>query len=329
MIRTFLIIIGIWAFFLPLKAQTLNIYTYDSFASDWGPGIPIAEGFEKQCNCTINWNASNDAAFLLSLLKTEGSQTKADVILGLDTNLMAEAIQEGLLERHNTQATFNLPIAWDNPYFVPFDFGYFAIMVDTEAMDQPPQALDELVRGDFTNQLVIQDPRTSSPGLGLIHWMHAVYGEDMAQAWKDIRSNILTTTPGWSEAYGLFLDGSAPMVLSYTTSQAYHQMVEETSRYQALIFPEGHQIQVEVAGISSYSDQKELAQQFLDYLVSKDAQSIIPTTNWMYPAVDVGDQLPTVIHDLPVPTKTFLLDSETAGETRTDLITIWLESLIQ
>jgi len=329
MLRILLLIMSFLASAIAAKAETLTIYTYDSFASDWGPGIPIAEGFAKQCECEINWNASADAAFLLSLLKTEGSQTEADIILGLDTNLMAEAIDSGMVATHATTAQFNLPITWDNPYFVPYDFGYFAVMVDTEMMAEPPQSLEELVKGDYADQLVIQDPRTSTPGLGLLHWMYAVYGDEMDQAWQDIKSNILTTTPGWSEAYGLFLGGSAPMVLSYTTSQAYHEMVEETSRYQALIFPEGHQIQVEVAGISAYSDQKELAQQFLDYLVSSEAQTILPKTNWMYPAVDIGDSLPATIQNLPVPSNSYLLDSETAGATRTALIDIWLTSLIQ
>ena len=56
-------------------------------------------------------------------------------------------------------------------------------------------------------------------------------------------------TKGWSEAYGLFLDGEADMVLSYTTSPTYHQVAEDVHKYGAAIFEEGHVAQVEVAGI--------------------------------------------------------------------------------
>ncbi len=69
--------------------------------------------------------------------------------------------------------------------------------------------------------------------------MKAVYGDRAAEQWKKLQPRILTITPGWSEAYGLFTKGEAPMVLSYTTSPAYHMVAENTSRYQAAAFSEG------------------------------------------------------------------------------------------
>src|SRR5438093_926312 len=41
-------------------AETLTIYTYQSFVSDWGPGPKVKAAFEKQCNCTIQWVAITD-----------------------------------------------------------------------------------------------------------------------------------------------------------------------------------------------------------------------------------------------------------------------------
>ena len=34
--------------------ETLTIYTYESFISEWGPGGKIKEAFEKACDCTID-----------------------------------------------------------------------------------------------------------------------------------------------------------------------------------------------------------------------------------------------------------------------------------
>ena len=34
-------------------------------------------------------------------------------------------------------------------------------------------------------RIVIQDPRTSTPGLGLLTWMKAIYGENAAHEWKN------------------------------------------------------------------------------------------------------------------------------------------------
>ena len=90
-------------------------------------------------------------------------------------------------------------------------------------MPTPPTSLDALVNGDAAQKIVLQDPRTSTPGLGFMLWMKSVYGDKSKQAWSKLKDRVLTVTPGWSEAYGLFTKGEAPMVLSYTTSPAYHQ----------------------------------------------------------------------------------------------------------
>jgi thiamine transport system substrate-binding protein len=110
---------------------------------------------------------------------------------------------------------------------------------------------------------VIQDPRTSTPGLGLLLWVKSVYGDDAAAAWEKLSDRVLTVTPGWSEAYGLFTSGEAPMVLSYTTSPAYHMVVEETDRYRRRSSPKAIILQIEVAGLLANAPDKDLAREFL------------------------------------------------------------------
>jgi thiamine transport system substrate-binding protein len=78
--------------------KTLTIYTYESFTSEWGPGPKVKAAFEKTCNCTVNFVSVADGVALLSRLKLEGAGTRADVVLGLDTNLIAEAKETGLFD---------------------------------------------------------------------------------------------------------------------------------------------------------------------------------------------------------------------------------------
>ena len=106
-------------------------------------------------------------------------------------------------------------------------------------------------------------------------------------------------TRGWSEAYGLFLDGQADMVLSYTTSPAYHAVAENDDKYAYAPFTEGFVPQVEVAGLLKTAKQVELGKAFLAYLVTPEAQKVIPTTNWMYPVIDIGDALPAAFGKPP------------------------------
>lgn len=108
--------------------------------------------------------------------------------------------------------------------------------------------------------MIYQDPRTSTPGLGLLLWMQKVYGDDAPQAWQKLAKKTVTVTKGWSEAYGLFLKGESDLVLSYTTSPAYHILEEKKDNYAAANFSEGHYLQVEVAARTAASKQPELAQ---------------------------------------------------------------------
>jgi thiamine transport system substrate-binding protein len=75
--------------------KVLTVYTYESFVSEWGPGPKVKEAFEKTCACTVEFVGVADGVALLTRLKLEGETSKADVVLGLDTNLVEEAKQTG------------------------------------------------------------------------------------------------------------------------------------------------------------------------------------------------------------------------------------------
>ena len=99
-------------------------------------------------------------------------------------------------------------------------------------------------------------------------WVKAAYGDRAAEIWAGLADNIVTVTPGWSEAYGLFLEGEADMVLSYTTSPAYHLIAESDDTKAAALFDEGHYLQIEVAGKLAATDQPALADQFLAFMLT-------------------------------------------------------------
>jgi len=309
-------------------AQTLTVYTYESFTSEWGPGPVIKTAFEKECDCTLDFVAIDSSAGILNRVQLEGKSSKADIVLGLDYNLMALAQDTGLLAESSVDmSAVQLPIEWDSNVFVPFDFGHFAFVYDTKLLEKPPASLDELVNAPDDLKIIIQDPRTSTPGLGLLLWVKAVYGDDAESAWQKLKPKILTVTSGWSEAYfSLFLNGEAPMVLSYDTSPGYHMAIDKTDQYQAAAFDEGHYLQIEVAALLKSSPNQELGNAFLQFLISKEAQSAIPLTNVMYPSIDIGDAMPPEFAKLIKPSKSLLLDTETVRDERKDWIDEWLES---
>ncbi|SDH07105.1 thiamine ABC transporter substrate binding subunit [Pelagibacterium luteolum] len=314
MIKSSLCAVAIGALALPAVAQatpTLTIYTYDAFAADWGPGPGLKEGFEAQCGCTVNFVSAEDSISALRRVQLEGEATDADIVLGLDTATIGEGLATGLFTEHGIDLPdFDIPLEWTDEVFVPFDYGYFAFVYDTEALDTPPASFEDLIALPEDFQIVIQDPRSSTPGLGLILWVKALYGDDAAEIWQGLAPHVLTVTSGWSESYDLFLSGEADMVLSYTTSPAYHVIAEDEDRYQAARFDAGHYTQIEVAGILASSPEQELAREFLAYLVTPGAQAILPETNWMYPVLEPAGGLNPGFEAMIDPEPALLLDAD-------------------
>ena len=105
------------------ETPELVIYTYDSFVSEWGPGPAVKEAFEADCACTVNFVDAGDGASLLARLKLEGARTDADIVLGLDNSLVAEARNTELFAPHGVDVEYDLPVSWEDDLFVPFDWG--------------------------------------------------------------------------------------------------------------------------------------------------------------------------------------------------------------
>jgi len=324
-----LLAVALWASMALSAAEskpTLTVYTYDSFAASWGPGPKVKEAFEKAHHCTLTFVPSSSAIGSLRKIQLEGKKTKADVLLGLDTSIAQTAKETGLFAKHTTDTSkLALPIAWQDDTFVPFDYSYFAFVYDSNRTTKAPQSLEALAAMPESFKIVIEDPRSSTPGLGLLLWIKSLYGDKAADYWHRLSPHILTITKGWSEAYGIFLKGEADMVLSYTTSPAYHIIAEGKTQYKTANFP-AHYGQIEVAAVLKSSTHKALAQQFLDFMLSDTFQDILPTTNWTYPAVQTKKGLPKGFQSLYLPKKMLLMDGASVAKHRKAYIDEWLKA---
>src|SRR6218665_2712463 len=250
------------------EVPILRIYTYDGFAAEWGPGPGLAKGFEAICGgCIVEFIAADSSIGTLRRVQLEGETTEADLIVGLDTAIAGEARATGLFADHGlTLDKLALPEAWADGQFVPFDYSHFAFMYDTDSVTTPPKNFEELIALPEDFKIAIQDPRSATPGLGLVLWIKAAYGDRAPEIWAGLKPHILTITREWSESYNLFLQGEADMALSYSTSPAYHIIAEGDDTIHAAMFAEGHLAQTEVAGVLKSSEHQELARKFLAYL---------------------------------------------------------------
>ena len=296
MIKKYLIIFFLLLITTNLFAkETIIVGTYDSFAAEWGPGPEIERLFEESCDCDLKYITTSQAGTLLGNIFLKNK----DIILGATYDA----------EKFNSFYKFQA-----------YDYGYYAFIYNENLLTNPPQTFDELInRNDL--KIVVQDPRTSPVGMGLLKWMSAVFDQNKLEAISKLDKQIITYTPGWSEAYGMFLEEKADLVLSYSTSPFYHQEYENIYHYKALIFHEGHIKENEYVIIPKDSKQKVTGEKFLSFLNTEEIQKIIAKNNIMYPILDSA--IPSKMKDLQKPKAVMNMSTDE------ELISLWLNAAIQ
>ncbi len=218
---------------------------------------------------------------------------------------------------------------------MPFDYGFFAFIADRDQLKErglkAPESLDDLLKPEWKRNVILEDPRTSTPGLAFVQYVQAVKLSQAKDFWKKMRSQWLTLAAGWDAAYGIFLKKEAPLVWSYTTSQAYHaEHGDSAGRYQALMLKEGLPQQIEgafalKAALEGASEKtRDCARAFLEYLVSKDAQEQVPPKNWMYP-VNSKVELSKSFGLVPKPKRVIELPAKRAEVE--GALTVWSEGI--
>ncbi len=282
----------------------LRILAYSSFVSSWGPGPQLVELFEAREKVRVELIQADDAGVMLAKLE----HFPSDLVIGLDQfgRHMAEfkprpsqgqafgwrEIASGVTER--------VPEEFRDPRFVAFDWAPIGFVYREGEPKSIPRSLSDLQSKHFERALLLQDPRSSSPGLQFLFWVMATFGERGGfQYLRDLKANVFSVTSSWSQAYGLFTRGEAPLVLSYATSPIYHALEEKDDRYRFAWFDEQaagssglvpewgensfHPIQIEYAAIPADCRACEVAERFLMLMLSHEGQTLIMRHNWMLP----------------------------------------------
>jgi len=298
------------------RAKEVVVYTYDSFAGEWGPGAELSKKFNEATGLTLTLIDCGDAVQAYNRAVLEKDSPQADVIIGIDNNLASKAKASGILESYKPKdadkiISVDLHKALCSDWsLTPYDYNHFSMVFDTNSNVPEPKSIEDLTNEVYAKKIILMDPRTSTPGLGFISWTVAVMGDKYEDYWKALKPNILTMAPGWSAGYGLFTDGEAPLVISYATDTAYNVEYENSTRLKAIVFDEGHIEQVEGYGLIKNAPNEKAAKIFMDYFITEEAQSILPLTQWMYPVnknVELPDSYKTAA---PVPSKTLYVNED-------------------
>ena len=291
---------------LSVSSFSEEIIVYGPSSAKW-IGKSFAPIFKEKTGVDIKFISIDG---LVSRLKLEEKNPKADIVIGL-TSLSTEiAKKENLITPYIPKNISNIKssdfLMDKEGYATPFDYGLLAINYDTKKIPVPPKNLAELVK--LEKQLLVENPATSSTGEEALLWSIALYGENWKNFWNVLKPAIYTAEPGWSEAFAKFTAGEAPMMVGYATSNLFFSQDEEQSRFSSFLLEDGTFMYLEGASLVNKKETKEGAKKFMEYVLSEDFQNLVPQKNYMFPVTEIS--LTEEFKFVPVAEKTVKLSDE-------------------
>ncbi|MGL4308148.1 MAG: thiamine ABC transporter substrate-binding protein [Cetobacterium sp.] len=290
-----------------LMADEVVVYGPSSMKwveKDYGPI------FEKNTGHKIKFISVDG---LVPRMKLEKVNPKSDVVLGLTQVLGEVAKEEKLISKYvpkNLDKIANDKYSFDKEgYITPFDYGFMAINYNSENLKEAPKTLEEI--GKIKNSLIIEDPR-SATGQELLFWSYGLYGKNWMKFWETLKPSIASVAPGWTEAFGKFTGGEAPMMTGYATSSIFFYMDGAENKYKSFIPEDGGYVYLEGAALTKKKKIKDGAKEFMDSILTNEFQDLVAEKNYMFPVTHV--ELPETFKYVPSTDKVVILSQEDVKE---------------
>jgi thiamine transport system substrate-binding protein len=217
---------------------------------------------------------------------------------------------------------------------INYDKAYF---VDTSLI--VPQLLEDLTKTEYENLLVVENPATSSTGLAFLLATVAHFGEDGYLAyWSDLKANRVVVVDGWETAYYTNFSASSgqgpqPMVVSYGTSPAAEVIFAETPLDDAptasILGPDTCFRQIEFVGILKETQHRDLAEKFVDFMLSKQFQEDMPLQMFVYPVNPTASLPDAFTKYSQAPEQTAVLAPDVIAANRDKWIQAWTDTVMK
>jgi len=321
-------------------AERITLMTHDSFALS----PEVLAGFTAATGVEVEILTAGDTGSMVNQAILAGDDPLADVIYGIDTTFLSRALDAGILEPYLSPALDTVPEALrldPEGRATPIDYGDVCLNLDLEVFADGglprPETLDDLLRPELRDTLVVQDPSTSSPGLSFLLATIARYGEEgWRDYWAGLRANGVLVAADWSDAYfthfsGGVNPGDRPIVVSYASSPVAEVIYADPrpATPPTAVMEDGCFRQVELAGVLRGTDAPAEARAFIDFLLSPEVQADIPLNMFVTPArTDIA--LPAdYLAFTAVPAAPLTLDPARIGADRERWIEEWIETVLR
>ncbi|OZM73662.1 thiamine ABC transporter substrate-binding protein [Amycolatopsis antarctica] len=308
----------------------VKLVTHESFS------VPqeILDAFAQQSGIRIEVLKEGDAGALTNKLVLTKANPIADVAYGVDSTFASRALDEGVFAPYTSPEGDRgaQRFAVDGSQGLSaVDLGDVCVNVDSAWFAEKglpePTGYEDLLKPEYKDLTVVENPATSSPGLAFLLGTVAEYGEQgWADYWTKLKGNGVKAVAGWTEAYSQEFSGSAgkgprPIAVSYASSPAAEVGADGVAPTKALL--DTCYRQVEYAGVLAGGAQPETAGKVVDFLLSQQFQAILAENMYVYPARE-GVELPaTWATAAPLPAEPASLPGETVQAGRERWVEQW------
>jgi len=321
--------------------QRLVVMTHDSFSVS----EKVLEAFEEAHNAEVVLLQSGDAGAVLNKAVLTKDAPLADLLFGVDNTFLSRALEADIFEPYESPLLKEIPEAFKldaSHRALPVDYGDVCINYDkayfTDNNLAVPESLEDLTRPEYKGLLVVENPATSSTGLAFLLATVAHYGDSFSEFWQALKDNDVAVADGWETAYYTNFSGSSgrgpqPMVVSYGTSPAaeviYAEKKLDDAPTASILGPDTCFRQIEFVGILKGTDQRALAEKFVDFMLDKQFQEDVPLQMFVYP-VNPAAALPDEFTKYAqAPEQTAQLSPDEIAANRDRWIEAWTEVVLE
>jgi len=330
---------------IPTKEQIsdiriLRIMTHDSFAAS----EEVIQAFEEQYNAKIKILLSGDTGTALNKAILSKGNPIADVFYGIDNTYLSRALDEDIFEQYNSPMLSEIPDQFkldSQNRVLPVDFGDVCLNYDILFFNEigiaPPETLEDLLDPDYKGLLVTENPAISSPGLAFLLTTINQFGEEgYLDYWTALMENDALIVNDWESAYYSEFSrsgGTRPIVVSYASSPPfeviYADQPMEVPPTAAVTTPESCFRQIEFVGILNGTKNRDLAEKWIDFMLSTIFQEDVPMQMFVFPVNQNAKLDETFIKFLTIPDQPASIDPTDIANNREKWIQEWTETILR
>ncbi len=326
----------------PAAPRTLKVMTHDSFAISEA----VLAQFEAQYNVKVQFLKSGDTGTALNKAILSRNNPLADVFYGVDNTFLSRALDEDIFEAYTSPLLAEIPQEFRldaQNRALPVDYGDVCLNYDRKYFDEkgltPPESLKDLLKPEYKGLLVVENPATSSPGLAFLLATIGVFGEEgYLDYWKGLVANDPLVVNDWETAYYTEFSGSSgkgprPIVVSYNSSPAFEVIYAETPMEEpptaAVVAENTCFRQIEFVGILKGTQNRNLAEKWVDFMLSTPFQEDMPLQMFVFPVNPQAKLDEAFVKFLSIPTQTAQVAPEQIAARREQWLKDWTEAVLR